>query len=234
MQYSTHVLGLAAAQASGSVEGVALMHLGIATAHRFWKNDARAIAHGTEALANFRALGNRRFEGIVLSNIAMSYMYVGQLKKAHECFEESLTAVRDVGDRHAEAWTLTNLGAARRREGALDASLEALRRAIDVRTAINDLDGEAWTRSELGRTCSELGLSAAAEAAFERSITLHQVHGNTYGRARGLDHLGLHFARTGQVDRARNVWKEALPLFSTLRSSDAARLRSRLASLGGQ
>lgn len=173
----------------------------------------------------------RRFEGIVLSNVAMSYVYIGRFDQAYGLFEDSLAAAREVGDRHAEAWALTNLGAAQRRNGVLDDSLSALRRAAEIRTAIDDLDGEAWTRAELGRTCSDLELSDAAEAAFERSIALHLAHGNTYGRARALDQLGQHLLRTGQYARAREVWEEALPLFTALRGSDAARLRLTLASL---
>ncbi|NKE58143.1 tetratricopeptide repeat protein [Lentzea sp. PSKA42] len=231
-QYSTHALGLTAARECGSAEGIALMHLGISAAQRFWKNDGQAIDDGLEALEGFRALKNRRFEGIVLSNVAMSYVYIGWFGKAYEFFAESLAAAQEVGDRHAEAWALTNLGAAQRRDGLLDDSLSALRRAAEIRTAIDDLDGEAWTRAELGRTCSDLGLSDAAEAAFERSIALHLAHGNTYGHARALDQLGSHFERTGQHDRAREVWEEALPLFTALRGSDAARLRLNLARLG--
>lgn len=181
--------------------------------------------------AGLQGFTPRRFEGIVLSNVAMSYVYIGRFDKAYGLFEDSLAAAREVGDRHAEAWALTNLGAAQRHNGVLDDSLSALRRAAEIRTAIDDLDGEAWTRAELGRTCSDLGLSDAAEAAFERSIALHLAHGNTYGRARALDQLGQHLLRTGQYARAREVWEEALPLFTALRGSDAARLRLTLASL---
>lgn len=231
-QHSTHLLGLAAARQADSAEGVALMHLGISAAQRFWKNDGEAIDRGLEALEGFRTLGNRRFEGIVLSNVAMSYVYTGQFDKAYELFEYSLAAAREVGDRHAEAWALTNLGAAQRRNGLLDDSLSALRRAAEIRTATEDPDGEAWTRAELGRTCSDLGLSDAAEEAFERSIALHLAHGNTYGRARALEQLGVHLQRAGRYVRAREVWEEALPLFTALRGSDAGRLQLNLTSLG--
>lgn len=179
-QHSTHMLGLAAAEQAGNAEGVALMHLGISAAQRFWKNDGKAIDHGLEALEGFRTLGDRRFEGIVLSNVAMSYVYTRRFDKAYELFEDSLAAAHEVGDWHAEAWALTNLGAAQRRNGLVDDSLLALRRAAEIRTAIEDLDGKAWTRAELGRTCSDPGLPDAAEAAFDRSIALHLAHGNTY------------------------------------------------------
>ncbi|MCS7481045.1 tetratricopeptide repeat protein [Umezawaea endophytica] len=227
----SHGLGLAAATAGNDLAGTALMHHGLACGYRYRQDDEKAVIHGVRALDGFRELGDRRFQGIVLSNLGLSYFCLGQYDEAHERLEESLRAAQEVGDRHAEAWALTNLGSVHRRQDEFGKSLERLLLAVRIRDEIGDLDGEAWTRDELGRTCANLGRSEDAVEAFDRAIDLHRANSNVYGLARVLHHLALHLVGTGQEERARAAGAEALQIFDRLGSSDASALRLLLAAL---
>jgi tetratricopeptide (TPR) repeat protein len=224
-----HEVGLTAARSTGDVTGVALMHYGIASAHRFRKRDRQAVEHGLLAVEAFRELGDRRFQGIALSNLGLSLHYSGSKRAADECLGESLLCAREVGDAHAEAWTLTNLGSVHRRNGEHEKSLTVLLNARRLRSDIGDRDGEAWTLDELGRTYAELAVHDLAERSFRRAIALHGVHGNTYGRARALDHFGQALFRQDRFSDALEAWMEALPLYERLRDPRAFEMRLRIA-----
>ncbi|MCK2239229.1 MULTISPECIES: tetratricopeptide repeat protein [unclassified Crossiella] len=200
----THDLGQFAAAEDRSTMGLALMHYGLGSACRYWQNHWRAISYGDLALGEFQRVGDRRLQGMVLSNLAMSYFYVGRPRHALGCLRRSLVRVRECGDRHTEAWVLCNLGSIRRWQGKSQRALEQLRAALEIRIEIGDLDGEAWTHDELGCLYHDLGRRSDAEAAFRRAIELHGLRGNLYGRKRALARLAEHLE-----DDADSGWPAA-------------------------
>ncbi len=58
----------------------------------------------------FRAIGNRRGEGVDLTNIGVVYRNLGQYEKALEHYRQALAIDREIGDRRDVGDNLTNMG----------------------------------------------------------------------------------------------------------------------------
>jgi hypothetical protein len=93
-----------------------------------------------------RAIGARRFETILLVNLARMRMHDANLDDARRCLDDAWTLSEEVGHRFAGPLVLAGLAAAARTEGERKAALE---------------NGERWLRDECVSHCY-LGFHQAA------------------------------------------------------------------------
>jgi tetratricopeptide (TPR) repeat protein len=74
------------------------------------RREAEGAGVLTQALAIFRAVGDRGSEATLLNNIGGVYSDLGEKQKALEYYTQALALRRAVGDRAGEATTLNNIG----------------------------------------------------------------------------------------------------------------------------
>jgi tetratricopeptide (TPR) repeat protein len=151
-------------------------------------NYERAIEHFQRSLALNRALGNKRAEGIVLSNLGEAALRLGNLAEARALCQESLRLRREVGDKQGIGITQLNAALASVRLGDPRAASRQLAEALALAQELgqrplgaNALDACAEFVVSFGDLHLSTLLAGAADALREgagsRQATVERAEG---------------------------------------------------------
>ncbi|MDG9719972.1 BTAD domain-containing putative transcriptional regulator [Streptomyces sp. DH24] len=189
-----------------------------------------AEAHFGQALEAFRADGNQPGAAAALCNLSRVHLATGRTDSAVdlartgvEIYERDATgqALRLANGKYALGMALTSAGRTAEARSALLDALEVFRNSRQL----------LWHGMTLFRL-AELHLTdqqpaAAASQAEQALVTLRGIGGD-WRRANVLTVLGRALSAIGHTDRAHVCWQEALAVFETLGSPEAAEVRSLL------
>jgi CHAT domain-containing protein/tetratricopeptide (TPR) repeat protein len=172
----------------------------------------RAAATYREALAAWRALGERRWQAESLDALAVLLAELRELRPAAEHYLQALALWRELGAPHREAATLNELGLARAYMGEIDAAREALQGALALWQRLGERFDEGETRSNLCYLDQMIGALPAALTCYEASLALFRDLGDLSQEARILNNIGGVHEGLGQPDAALDFHARALAL----------------------
>jgi len=179
------------------------------------------------AIEVFRADGNRPSEASVLCNLSRTHLGLGRIDSAIRLAEQGVAIYADMGmtmrlanARYALAMALTGAG---RTTEALDQLNQALALFRDSRQPM--WEGATHLRMAEAHLAAQRPAQAAAHA--ERALALRVV-GGEWRRGNVLVVLGRALDALGQTGRARACWQDALDVFESLDSPEAATVRKLL------
>jgi len=135
------------------------------------------------------------------------------------------------GDTHLQGRVLNGLGWLHALLGNHAEAETFCRRALALMIEAGDDDGTADAWDSVGFVLHHRGDLPGAVRCFDQALGLYRALGNRYYLAMTLVHLGETHRTAGHPDLARRAWREALDIFTDLRSPDAEQLRRRLAGL---
>ncbi|MFI8189722.1 BTAD domain-containing putative transcriptional regulator [Streptomyces sp. NPDC085946] len=189
-----------------------------------------AERHLTQALAAFRADGNRPGEASALCNLSRVHQATGRTDSAVSLARQGVL-LYERGDT-GMALRLANgkyaLGLALTSAGELQLARETL---VDALRTFQDARQRLWHGMTLFRL-AEVHLAdrtpAQAAAYAEQALTVLNGIGGDWRRANVLTLLGRGLHCIGQTDRAKVCWQEALTLFEHGSSPEAADVRKLL------
>lgn len=180
------------------------------------------------ALEAFRADGNRPAEASALCNLSRSRLAAGQVEDAVRLARRGVALYRQTGATMRLANAMYALGTALTRAGELK---EAAARFTEAMALFRSSRHRFWTGMTHLRL-AEVHVAARrhGEAADEAERAVAFLHrcGELWS-ARALNVLGRALHGTGETERARMCWQEALAVCERLGSGDAAELRGLLA-----
>ena len=172
-----------------------------------------AIAQFEQALVISREIGDRRGEGITLSNLGNAYTSLGDARRAIEQYQQALVLLSKVGERHAEGLTLGNLGVS-------FAALGEFRRAIDfheqnlaIVREVGDRQAEGAALGNLGIAYTALGEPRRAIQYCKEALVIAQEIGHKRGEGSNLGSLGNAYGALGELRRAIEHHELALVIF---------------------
>lgn len=224
---ATQLTALAAARRLGDHAALAeVLHL-LGRAHSVLGDQDRAVAELTEALASYRATGDRTGEAIThfsLSLCCARQNDVGALDHARRALELS----RAVGNRAWEAFSLSALGWYHAQFGEHDLAVAHSTAALRLLEEVDDRDCEAHTVRTLGFVHQQRGDHASAVGHHERACTLFRELGDSYSEAVTADQLGDVLHLLGRRPAAREAWQRAEALFSLLELPETTAVRTKL------
>lgn len=189
-----------------------------------------AESHLTEALAAFRADGNKPGEAAALCNLSRVHLATGRTMSAVDLAQQGVTiyeqdttglALRLANGKYALGLALMGTGLASRAEATLNEALHVFR----------DSRQQLWHGMTLFRLAEvHLGNRQPARAAShaEQALAVLRGIGGEWRRANVLTVLGRSLAAIGQTDRARVCWREALSAFEELGSPEAEEVQALL------
>ncbi len=161
-----------------------------------------------QALAGFRALGERGREADVLYAMACAGSNLGRA-------QEALALFRSLGREREAGRALNDLGRLHRAQGDSKQALAAYREAL----ALNRRLGEAWaqavTLQGLGMVYRSSGQTGKAIDHYEEALALWRQLGDRLGEARTLATLGDLYQSVGDPQRALDHLEPALALFAS-------------------
>ncbi|MEW1755906.1 BTAD domain-containing putative transcriptional regulator [Streptomyces cyaneofuscatus] len=193
-----------------------------------------AEAHLTQAMAAFRADGNKPGEAAALCNLSRVHLATGRTSSAVHLAQQGVAIYE--GDATDLALRLANgkyaLGLALIGSEQMPRARDALLEALQI---FRESRQQLWHGMTLFRL-AELHLAeqdgAQAAAHAEQALAVLRGIGGDWRRANVLAVLGRGLTAIGQRDRAQVCWSEALAVFEELRSPEAASVRALLNPAG--
>jgi CHAT domain-containing protein/Tfp pilus assembly protein PilF len=171
---------------------------------------ARALLE--EALADWRATGDRREEGETLSFLGSVGYRLHEGDQALRWHGEALAVYREIGFRLGEAESLNNLGAAHFARGNLREASRHLQLARPIQRETGDRTGEAASLNNLGSIHLAMGEPMEALEYYRAALPLRRALKDAGGEARTLNNIGTVYEDLGEAQLALEAYLESLPL----------------------
>ncbi|MFN8484139.1 MAG: tetratricopeptide repeat protein [Anaerolineae bacterium] len=184
-------------------------------------NYAVAQAQAGEALALYRALGNRRGESRALDVMGDSANEMGDYVTGTALFEEALDIAREMGDTHQTASMLRQLGWAAMRVGDYALAESRLEEATAKSRLLGDAGGVAFCLSGLGELAAREVQYERARILLEESLVLRRVLNYRWG-------IGATLGSLGWVALEQQDWVTA-----RARLAESLAVRQELGDMGG-
>ncbi len=172
----------------------------------------QAIGWLTEALDDWRALGERRRTGQTLGLLAGIATARGDYGRALELNEQALRLFEAIGDRPGIADTLNQLGLIATDRGEYARARRLYERSRALYDSLADRHGSARVLNNLGVLAFWQEDYRRAAALFEDTLVLWRALGNRPHAAVTLANLGEALRAEGDLDRAVAVAREGLQL----------------------
>jgi non-specific serine/threonine protein kinase len=136
------------------------------------------------------------------------------VRQAH--MERSVALFREIGDEAQLPVALARLAWCHLGQKEYAAAERCAQKGLILTERIGDAMGAAWFLKLDGDRAGAQGDYHRAEAAYQAAHERFSALGSKNGRAEALVSLGQVAVRTGDVERARALWREALTLYTEI------------------
>lgn len=175
---------------------------------------ARALHE--DALALWRALGNRPSEAVALNNLGLVARDLGDFRAAESLFGESLAIHRESGNPRVVADALSNLGMVAKDRGDYATARMRYRESLAIRRESGDRRGVAMSLNNLGVTAFLEGDYESARPLFVEGLAIRRELGDRRGIASSLNNLAAAAYRQCDYAAAAPLFEEALAIRTDL------------------
>jgi DNA-binding CsgD family transcriptional regulator/tetratricopeptide (TPR) repeat protein len=159
-----------------------------------------------ESLSLFRELGRTDDIALVLSDLGLTVLYLGEYERATELCEESLALSREMGDLRGVASWLANLATVTLARGDTRRATELCEESLTIRKGLGYKGGIAHTLAIMGRIALYQGAYERATVCYQESLTLRQETGEKEGLATALEGLAAVTGMQGQPVSAARLY----------------------------
>jgi CHAT domain-containing protein/tetratricopeptide (TPR) repeat protein len=175
---------------------------------------AAAAGREQEALARFRALGERRREADVLYSLGQARLRLERNAAALEAYQSALALFRAQGREREAGRTLSYTGQVQRYLGRPREALESYRQALALNRRLGERWAEAVTLTNLGKLYGDsLGETGKALDCYEQALVLWRELGDRGKEASTLKNLGDLYQFQGEPRKALDYLEPALAIF---------------------
>lgn len=166
-------------------------------------------------LASAKALGDRRAEARMLSNLGIAY---GQQRSedAVSCFEQVLALCGELGDEAGAGRAANNVAKACLDLGRPGEALAAAQRSLEIQRRAGNRYGEGIARQLLGSACRELGRFDEAAGHLQQALAIFQAIGDPLFEADTLCDLGELYLELDHLAEALGCLRESLEISRTI------------------
>ncbi|HBB34197.1 MAG TPA: hypothetical protein DDZ80_24680 [Cyanobacteria bacterium UBA8803] len=178
-----------------------------------------AAAIWQQANSAYASQGDRLGQALVLSNLSLTYLNLGQWEEAQQYIEQSfnlLESSKNSTDSHTYqeilAKALNAQGNLQWERGQIEQALSTWKEATRHYAAVGHGEGIVMTKINQSKALQTLGLSLEAEEILQQVYQNLQQQPDSYLKATGLRYLGTAFRRVGNLEQSRQVLEESLAL----------------------
>jgi tetratricopeptide (TPR) repeat protein len=196
--------------AAEDAEGQGLALLGQAQAYHRQERHAEAEAAYRQSQGRFRQAGARRSECVVVYAWGNLCLERSQHEQARSLYEQGIRLAEADPARQAEGHR--RVGDAWAAEGRFERTIVSYQSSLDVARQSGNHDEQRQTWTRLGSLHAALHNSAEAIRNYEAALTLTDEATYPEEKAAILVQLNLAFQDTGQMERAREAWGNAIEL----------------------
>ena len=178
------------------------------------QNSARSI---------FRDLDDESENAGALSNIGSIYQSLGLYERAEVYFLQAREKQQQFGDEDGEAATLNNLGVVKQNQGEPLEALRYFEQSLPLIEKLGNRTAQARLLASMAIALSDTGHPPAeAIEKLNRSLQIARETGDVDIEALALHNLGSVYSQLGEPDKALEHYRQALGLWSQIRSESAA------------
>jgi DNA-binding SARP family transcriptional activator len=227
-QMAVSTTALLAATRLGDLTLQAKTHYYLAqAANRLGRYDD-AYSHYRHSLDLYGQVGDGIGQANAHTGLSLLLNHLGQSARAAEHARQALERYTAGGHLAGRAHALNNLGWNLVHLGDYEQALAYCQQALALSRETGDRQTEAATLDTLGCAHHSLGHHTEAITCCQRALDIAQETGHRYQQAEALSHLGDTLQVTGDLERARNVWRDALVILDDLQHPDATGIRAKL------
>jgi len=175
---------------------------------------ARAIAFWNDALAAYKAKGDRLRQAQVLSNLSLAYQQLGDWEQASQAIAESLALIQN--SKPLLAQSLDIQGRLHLSRGNAQAALTTWEQAADLYTELNDSERLMQNQINQAQALQSLGLYPQAQKQLEITTQMLQKQPDSALKAIGLRSLGNVLRATGNLEASRQVLQQSLAVATAI------------------
>lgn len=168
-----------------------------------------AIDYGNKSLSEYRRLGNKRMEAVLLNDIAGIYRSQGDTNRAVVYYEQSL-ALETVDSEKAPTWN--NLAMIYNNQGDTAKAIDYLRKALAAEKNAGNRLGAAIKQLNLGSIYTDTNDFAQAEPMLTEGLKAVQQFGAKKWEITGLQYLAWLREAQGRMDEYFNLLKQGLAI----------------------
>ncbi|TDD38161.1 tetratricopeptide repeat protein [Actinomadura sp. KC06] len=225
-----HTGGVAAQRLDDAgAQAVMLLHDGVW--HREFGRYREAIELYERSLRFNRESDDRRIEGFCHNSLGVARTELGELDVAVNHLQLALQVFRDISDRRGEGIALSNIGEAYQRQGRLDDAIDCNRRAAVILRSTGNHEGRASALRRIGKVYRELQRYDDAAHHYREALDILRDRGHRRQTGYALVGLGEVHLDAGHLEAARQCLQEALAIFTDVDTSQAAKVRTKLAAI---
>ena len=182
---------------------------------------ANALPLFEQALAGYRAAGNRHGEAIALGLAGNCHKRLGDLDRALALLDQALALKRELGDRLEEGKTLSHLGLVYWERGEYPEAIRHLEQAIAIGRETGEPKLEGSALNNLALVHDELGDYPKSLATYRRALELYRATDFPRGEGDTLGNLGGVHQILGRCREAMSYYRQALAISERLGSKTA-------------
>ena len=172
----------------------------------------QAILSFKQALALYRAMGDRWYEGASLFYLGLCYDSLGDHPRASDHYQQASAVFRELGDRVGEAASLASFGNCCRFVGNYRQAVGLYEQVLPVFKGLGDRPSEAATLNNLGVCFHSLGDYRRAIDYHRQSREIKREIGDRAGEATSLNALSVCYHSLGDYERAIAYNEQALAI----------------------
>jgi CHAT domain-containing protein len=196
----------------GDRSGVAFAHAGLASLADLEGSFQEELDHASQALAIWHDLGNQQMEGLILGNLGMAHLKLGDPAVALDYLSRSETLQKRAPNRDREATTLGNIAVAYTRLGQPMTALEFANRSLELWRELGAPARQSQAMNQLAEIHVGLGQLPQALDEHTQARILARDAGNRVAEATALNGVSLVRLKQGQPKEAAAAALEALSL----------------------
>jgi predicted ATPase/class 3 adenylate cyclase len=172
-----------------------------------------------DALAYFRAAGERRATAETLNHLGWVAFFAGDIDRAETLSQEALSIHEERNDTRGIAVSLTNLGGTAQFRGEFGRSRALYERALDLRRSLNEARGIAYAMLNLGSTVRHIGDHDSALRLTQQGLEMVRRLGDKQLTMYGCAMLGTCALERGDAGAALAPLREASTLAREIHQS---------------
>jgi CHAT domain-containing protein len=169
-----------------------------------------ALAKFQQGLILVKKIDYQDAEGIILNDIGVVYVSLGQYFDALKYYQPSLIIRKAIGNKSGEGTTLNNIGGVYESLGQYPKALEYYQQSLVIRKAIGDKSGEGTTLNNIGEVYRYLGQYRKALNYYEQSLTIIQAINNKFREGTILGNIGVIYSSIQQYPKALEYYQQSL------------------------
>jgi tetratricopeptide (TPR) repeat protein len=228
---ATQQVAVAAATRLGEKLALAHSHYHLAHAHAMLLDYQASELYVRQSLAEFRELGDRGQEALVLNGLADLLGQQSRYKEALELLLDGLHMIRAVGHWWTQGALEKSAGRLYAMTGEYERGLAHCERALALYRQSCDPSGAAGTLASIGFIHRKRDDLIQARSFYEQAVAAFREMGEPFGEAQSLDGLGDTLLATGDTNAARAAWTAAEKIVDDMAHPLADQVRTKIVAV---